>query len=78
MTDGEVANRLWGVRDGVADAKVPGMMERCMAQTITVAIGKPAWRADWKITDGAVELLMVEERGMLAAGDISNDVRMGE
>ncbi|KAF9790815.1 hypothetical protein BJ322DRAFT_1104464 [Thelephora terrestris] len=78
-TNGKDASWLQEVRDGVMNVKVLGMMGKCITQTVTGAIGKPAWKAEAKITDGAVKLLMVEERGMLVAGDISDDeVKMAE
>ena len=77
MADGEPV-RLSSVKDQVTHAEVPGMMEGCMAQTVAGAIRTPGWRVEWNITDAAVDLLMVEERVMLEAGGVSDDVRMAE
>ena len=54
------------------------MMEKCAEQTITNTVGKPRWNAEWNIPEGALKLLMVPERVMLAPGDISGDVMMVE
>lgn len=75
VTNDEVASRLPVIRDGIVGARVPGMMERCTDQTIKSVVDKPGWKAEWNVVDGAVDLLMVAERVMLAPGD---DVTMVE
>lgn len=74
-TNDKVASRLYAIRDEIVGARVPRMMEKCANKTIAGAIDKPGWKAEWKVIDGAVDLLMVEERVMLPVGD---DVRMVE
>ena len=75
MTNGEVDGQLMAIRSGIMCARVPGMMERCTEQTIAGAIDKPGWKAESNVVEGAVDLLMVAERVMLAPGD---DVTMVE
>lgn len=63
---GEIEHQLWWIRtDCVAKANIPGMSSECMDQTINDAIKSPGWRAETKITQGAVDALMVEGRTML-------------
>jgi hypothetical protein len=71
-TDGEIENQLWWIRSSIANTVVPGMAGGCAQQTVVDTISKPGWRAETNIPDGAVNLLMVEERGMLPQGDPDN------
>lgn len=64
--DGELDNELWWIRSGcVAKAEIQGMTDRCTELTVNDVIANPGWRAETKIADGAVEVLMVPERDML-------------
>lgn len=64
--DGEIDDQLWWIRSTcVAKAKVEGMTDLCAEMTIDEVISKPGWRAEIKISDGAVKALMVPERDML-------------
>lgn len=74
--DGGAGSELWSIRELLASARVPRMMERCAEQTITDVMANPAWGAEWNIPDGAVNLLMVPERVMLAPGDISHETNV--
>ena len=66
ITTGEVDGQLMATRSGIMCARVPGMMERCTEQTIAGEIDKPGWKAESNVVEGAVDLLMVAERVMLA------------
>jgi len=69
--NGDVENQLWWIRtDCVGKARVMGMMDICNQWTAEEAIGKPAWRAETKIVEGAVESLKVPERYMLDPEDV--------
>jgi len=69
--NGDIENCLWWIRtDFVGKARIQGMMDACAERTIEGAVGKPGWRSETKIPDGAVEQLMVPERGMLEPQDI--------
>lgn len=64
--DGELDNDLWWIRSScVAKAEIQGMTERYTELTVNGVIANPGWRAETKISDGAVEVLMVPERDML-------------
>jgi hypothetical protein len=68
-TGGNIEDQLLWIRDVVARASIAGMGDRCVEWTVNEAIGKPGWRAEMNIPDGAVKLLMVPERVMLAPDD---------
>ena len=64
--DGEIENMLWWIRtDCVAKAEIPGMGEKCMEWTVNEVVGNTGWRAETKIPEGAIEVLMVPEYPML-------------
>ena len=64
--DGHINNELWWIRgNSVAEAKVEGMTRMCREMTVQEVIPSAGWRAETRITDGAVRVLMVPERDML-------------
>jgi hypothetical protein len=64
--DGEVENLLWHIRtEHIAKADVPGMGDRCSEWTINDVVVNTGWRAELKIPEGAVNVLMVAEHLML-------------
>lgn len=64
--DGDIDNQLWWIRSScVAKAKVEGMTHMCEEMTIEEVISNAGWRAETRISDGAVKALMVPERDML-------------
>ena len=70
--DSKVENLLWCIRtDCVSEAHIPGMGIRCVERTVNEVIDSAGWRAEMKIPDGVVDLLMVLEHPMLepASGD---------
>jgi len=64
--NGDIDNQLWWIRtDYVSKAVVIGMTDKCVEWTTSEVIVKPAWGAESRIPQGAVEALMVSERVML-------------
>jgi len=64
--DGDGENQLWSIRtDCIATAKVIGMGDICLEQTTFEVITNTGWRAEMKIPEGAVTVLMVPEHLML-------------
>ena len=64
--DGDIDNMLWWIRtDCVAKASIQGMTEKCMEWTVDEVIANPGWRAETRIVEGAVGVLMVPEHFML-------------
>lgn len=64
--DSDIDSMLWWIRtDCVAKANIQGMMGECMRWSIDEAIGNAGWRAETRILEGAVQVLMVPELMML-------------
>ena len=64
--DGDIDNQLWWIRSTcIAKAKVEGMTPMCKEMTVDEVISNAGWRAETRISDGAVKALMVPERDML-------------
>lgn len=61
---------LLSIQKSVDEAVVPGMGDECRERTVPGVVGKPGWRAEETITNGAIEVLMVVERGMLTLEDV--------
>ena len=73
--DGEYKNQLWWIHtDCVAKAEIQGMGEKCVEWTVNDVIVNTGWRAETRIPEGAIDLLMVPEYPMLEP--VSGDGQM--
>jgi hypothetical protein len=65
LTDRPDGELVWVVSEFVEKARVEGMTRECFAHTVQKVGANAGWRAEVRIPQGAIELLMVPERGML-------------
>lgn len=63
---GEAENLLWWIcTDCILKACISGMGDKCMEWTVNEVTKNVGWRAETRIPEGAVGVLMVHERPML-------------
>jgi len=64
--NGDIDNQLWWIQtDCVSKAVVIGMGDKCVEWMTSEVVAKPAWGAESRIPQGAVEALMISKCVML-------------